>query len=113
MIAAVPKIKRPKRAKKGGRGSKAKGRPVTTEEFERMLVKVPAAIAEYRRRKREADRKTRGKAGRKTKADETPVEVNPAVVASWRHYLRGLWLSGLRLEESLDLYWDRDDNLRP
>ena len=30
---------------------------------------------------------------------------------SWRFYLRGLWLSGLRLEESLDLWWDRTDRL--
>jgi integrase len=30
---------------------------------------------------------------------------------SWQHYLRGLWLSGLRLGESLALWWDRDDRL--
>lgn len=29
----------------------------------------------------------------------------------WRFYLRGLWLSGLRLRESLDLWWDRTDRL--
>ena len=27
------------------------------------------------------------------------------------HYLRGLWLSGLRLAESLELHWDRDGKL--
>ncbi|MGC3967341.1 MAG: site-specific integrase [Pirellulales bacterium] len=26
--------------------------------------------------------------------------------AHWKHYLRGLWLSGLRLRESIDLSWD-------
>ena len=26
----------------------------------------------------------------------------------WRHYLWGLWLSGLRLEESLVFSWDHD-----
>ena len=31
--------------------------------------------------------------------------------ASWQHYLRGLWKSGLRLGESLELFWDRDDKL--
>lgn len=31
----------------------------------------------------------------------------------WRFYLKGLWWSGLRLEESLHLYWDRGDKLRP
>ena len=40
------------------------------------------------------------------------MEVDPAAVESWRHYLNGLWLSGLRLEESLNLYWDRSDRLR-
>ena len=30
---------------------------------------------------------------------------------SWKHFLRGLWLSGLRLGESLNLWWDRDDRL--
>ena len=28
--------------------------------------------------------------------------------AAWRHYLTGLWLSGLRLEESVILSWDDD-----
>lgn len=31
--------------------------------------------------------------------------------AEWVYFLRGLWLSGLRLAESLELYWDRDDKL--
>lgn len=30
---------------------------------------------------------------------------------SWRFLLRGLWCSGLRISESLDLYWDREDKL--
>ncbi len=77
LLEACPKIMRPKRAKKS---TVMKGRPITTEEFERMLVKVSAVVGA------EAAR-------------------------SWEHYLRGLWLSGLRLKESLDLYWDRDDKL--
>jgi integrase len=32
-------------------------------------------------------------------------------VASWQHYLRGLYLSGLRLAESLELFWDNDAKL--
>jgi integrase len=114
MIPTMPKMKRPQRAKKRGRTSKAKGRPVTLEEFERMLSKIPSALADWRRRKREADRKTRRRKGlkpHKTKTDEIPVEVSPAAVESWRHYLRGLWLSGLRLDESLNLYWDRPDRI--
>ena len=31
--------------------------------------------------------------------------------AAWRRYLRGLWLSGLRLSESLDFWWDRPERL--
>ena len=34
-----------------------------------------------------------------------------AAIRAWRRYLTGLWWSGLRLEESLELYWDRDDRL--
>ena len=36
-----------------------------------------------------------------------------AVVESWQYHLRGLWRSGLRLEESLNFWWDRDDKLCP
>ncbi len=36
---------------------------------------------------------------------------SPEVVASWERYLRGLWLSGLRLAESLELTWDDDSKL--
>ena len=113
MLAEVPKIRKPKRAKKGGR--KMKGRPVTGEEFDRMLAAVPAALADWRRRRRDTARKAarkKGLAEHKTQTDSIPVEVDPAAVESWRHYLRGLWLSGLRLEESLNLYWDRDDRLQ-
>ena len=31
----------------------------------------------------------------------------------WRHSLRGLWASGLRLGESLDLWWDRPEKIFP
>ncbi len=31
--------------------------------------------------------------------------------ASWQHYLRGLYCSGLRLAESLELCWDQDNRL--
>jgi integrase len=77
MLAKVPSISRPKRAK----GSKVmKGRPITTEEFERMLGKVASVVT----------------------ANSAP---------SWTFYLRGLWASGLRLTESLQLFWDRQEKL--
>jgi integrase len=53
-----------------------RGRPITTEEFDRMIAAVPAV--------RSQDAKV------------------------WVHYLMGLWLSGLRLEESTVLSWDED-----
>jgi integrase len=65
LLISAPRITMPKRSK----GQKLmKGRPITTEEFERMLAKAP---------------------------DEPT-----------RRLLRGLWLSGLRLGEALNLSWD-------
>lgn len=39
--------------------------------------------------------------------------VGDARFRSWSYLLRGLWLSGLRLGESLNLWWDRDDKIIP
>ena len=80
LLTEAPKIDMPRRARKS---KVMKGRPITTEEFERMLDKVPAVVGD-----------------------------NPTRIHSWRHYMTGLWWGGLRLEESLNLYWDRDDRLQ-
>ena len=53
-----------------------RGRPITAEEFDRLLVAVP--------------------------------KVRPNDAPAWERLLRGLWLSGLRLEESLALSWDQE-----
>jgi len=58
------------------RATGAKGRPITAEEFDRMLAAVP--------------------------------KVRPHDPGVWTRYLYGLWLSGLRLEESTILSWDVD-----
>jgi len=72
MIFEVPKIRMPKRAK----NSKVmKGRPITSEEFERMIQNVHKVVG-------------------KDRAD------------SWKHLLRGLWWSGLRITEAMTLTWD-------
>lgn len=42
---------------------------------------------------------------------ERAAKIDSEIVESWRHYLRGLWCSGLRFTESLNLWWDRDDKL--
>lgn len=77
LLVKLPTFEMPKRAK----GAKAmKGRPLTGEEFDRLLM---------------VTRKVVGK----------------AQTASWKFYIEGLWWSGLRLAESLELYWDRRDKL--
>lgn len=68
-VPAMPNVQRAKASKL------MKGRPITTEEFERMLAKVADVVE-----------------------DSEAVE-------SWKHLLRGLWWSGLRLGEALDLHW--------
>jgi integrase len=77
LLAVMPALDKPKRTKGG---KMMKGRPITGEEFDRMLAVVPKVVGE-------------------------------SAAPSWRYYLRGLWLSGLRLAESLELYWDRDNRL--
>ena len=74
MLPAVPEMHKPRRAK--GIRKLMRGRPPTTEEFERMLKAV--------------------------------AKVRPRDPEGWKQYLKGLWLSGLRLEESLILSWDPD-----
>lgn len=77
LLLALPAATMPKQAKG------MKGRPISLEEFERMLRSVPRGI--------EARPST---------------EAGGNAVASWRFYLRGLWASGLRLQESLELRWN-------
>jgi len=91
MLAKVPKVDKLKRARAQ---TVMKGRPITGEEFERMLAKVPDALTDKPNRQR-----------------KEPKRPTLETVESWKHYLRGLWLSGLRLAESLDLWWDREDRL--
>ena len=81
LLVIMPSFPRIQRAKRGG-GTPMKGRPITQEEFERMLDAVPTVVSGLK-------------------------------VPEWRHYLVGLWWSGLRLEESLDLWWDRPEKIQP
>lgn len=77
MLPKLPRFEMPK-VPKG-----MKGRPITLEEFERMLMAIPKGL------------------------DLRPT-VGPQQdhVGAWKFYLRGLWASGLRLDESLRLRWD-------
>jgi integrase len=93
IIRQMPAIDMPKKAKTSKKAMK--GRPVTGEEFDRMLEKVPVGLAV-----KNFDRKL-------TDYDRQRIEAFPAdIVESWRHLLHGLWLSGLRLGEALRLSWD-------
>lgn len=67
----------------GRKLSAMKGRPISEEEFEWYVAAVPS----------------------------TPrlASVDPA---PWQRLLRGLWLSGLRLEEALSLSWDQPAGMR-
>ena len=78
LIHQSPRFKMPKRAKNS---KLMKGRPITVEEFERMLQATRSVVS-----------KSRAKA--------------------WRRYLRGLWSSGLRLGESINLSWDIPGTIR-
>jgi integrase len=82
LLPACPTFPKVQRKKKSTGTTPMKGRPITLEEFERMLEKVPEVVG-------------------------------PAGAPAWRAYLRGLWASGLRLAESLELWWDREDRLLP
>lgn len=82
LLNEVPQIDMPTRAK----GSKVmKGRPITLEEFERILAKVPAYL-------------------------ELPSGADDVVRFQW--FLSGLWESGLRLSESIDLSWDEPGHIQ-
>ena len=76
LIAKAPRFVMPK----APRGNLAKGRPIVTEEYERMLTAVE--------------------------------KVRPDDTAKWQRLLTGLWLSGLRLGEALELSWDYEAPFR-
>jgi integrase len=76
-IKAAPRVR-------SGSTAKMKGRPITGEEFDRMIrdtVKVKCI-------------------GRK-------------FAAQWRRILDGIWLTGLRLQEAIDMDWADEHSIRP
>lgn len=87
LIKAVPQIEMPRCIET------MKGRPITLEEFERMLQAVPKALTQQ--------------------VDDEAKAIPPddKTVAAWGFLLRGLWLSGLRLQEALRLHWSDDREL--
>lgn len=87
LLNEVPTFDMPKRAKGG---KMMKGRPITLEEFERMIAKVPEQIkCQY------------------PKPGEPPEK---SAAARWQWFMRGLWWGGLRLGEALALWWGEHRN---
>jgi integrase len=83
---------------------------------QKLLVARPAFPKIHRLKKS----KGRPMKGRAITAEEfermvaaVPGVVGEEAAAHWRHYLHGLWTSGLRLGESLDLWWDRPEKILP
>lgn len=91
MLVEVPTFDMPKRTKQ------ARHRAPTTEEFERMLAKARDVVV--------ASRKVQGAHLAAAKSEEA------TTVESWKFLLRGLWASGLRLGEALNLTWDDERKL--
>jgi len=80
IIAEAPNIIMPEVAP---RKRRMKGRPLTLEEFERLLTAVATTVK------------------------------NPDHHAEWRRVLRAFWFGGFRLEELLALSWDDPTQLMP
>ena len=91
-LEKAPKLPRIKRAKAQ---KMMKGRPILLEEFERMLAATSKVILTPN-------------TSTSNKEREPDVERIP----SWKFLLRGLWLSGLRLGEAMDLHWTDNNCIR-
>lgn len=107
-LAAVPKFPKTQRAK----GTRVmKGRPITGEEFERMLSKIETVLSEANEPQRRTKYK-RWTAEARTAFRKKRAEQAAKAAPSWKALLRGLWLSGLRIGEALELHWTDETKLR-
>lgn len=96
----VPMPKRPK-------GTKImRGRPITGEEFDRMLDKIEAGIVASGKGRSRKTRKRKLGAEAMERKREAQEKVAAANRPAWERLLRGLWMSGLRLGEAVNLTWD-------
>jgi len=96
MLREVPKITMPK----GAKGRRMKGGALVGEQFERMLGSVETVL--FPTSKRTDKRRPKGI------LPPEKAEARRQTVEAWKRYLTGLWLSGLRLGESLALSWELD-----
>ncbi len=77
-------------------------------------IELIAKAPRVRIPKSSGERKSRGRAVTGEEFDRWLAKLKADVkdrYPSWERLMRGLWLSGLRLGESLDLWWDRLDCL--
>lgn len=75
-------------------------RPVTAEEFDRMLAVVPAVVNDM----------VAGFLKKTRKRQQTDVPALTArLIASWTDTLHKYWLSGFRLEEATMISWDQPE----
>ena len=96
LMNEAPTFEMPKRAK----GAKLmKGRAITAEEFDRMLAKCPGIAGTIHKPKGIAPK---------------PAELEKSADIAQRYdwFLRGLWWSGLRLGEAVDLSWDESRHIQ-
>jgi integrase len=77
-LPTVPKLRKIKTSKQ----KSMKGRPISVDEFQKMLEATAGVVGEL-------------------------------VTESWKHVLRGLWESALRLDELMHVSWDKPRTIRP
>jgi integrase len=111
-IAVVPQI----RKIEVGKLKVMKGRPITGEEFDRMLNKVEAGLlASPKPGKRDGKAKRKYRRSAKAIAEHQKRRQQAALLVAppWRHLLRGLWESALRLDELMNFSWDIPNTIHP
>lgn len=105
LMAKVPDFDMPKNT------GASRGRAITGEEFDRMMAKVPDVVIPKPPERKKPPKRPRNPPSEEKLRQKSEKEA--AIVESWRHLLRGLWLSGLRIGEALSLKWDgTDDDIR-
>lgn len=103
MLREVPAIEMPKRVK----GHKMmKGRAITAEEFDRMIAKVEAGLVLANTTRPNKNRKRQPSELAQSNRMTRLTEGAKAASSGWKTFLRGLWWSGLRLGEAVNLSWD-------
>lgn len=110
-IAVKPTIEKPHRAR--GVNRKARSRPVSGEEYERMLANVNAGLLLLEREKHQKNQLAR-QTPPKRRASEATVakrheKQEARIVAEsplWTRFIEALWLSGLRIDEACKLSWE-------